>query len=218
MQSTAHSPTQTIVLATRNAGKIRELAQELAVHNMQVLGLEDFPHIEDIEETGTTFEENALLKARAVATMTGYIAIADDSGLEVDALGGAPGVYSARYGNDWDFLPHEDPKTHKDARNNRKLQHALQDIPEEQRQARFVSCMAACKPTGEHIIVRGTWEGHILTEPRGHNGFGYDPLFFDPTIGRCAAELTKDEKNSRSHRGQALRSLLAQWEVFCAAK
>ncbi len=208
---------QTIVLATRNAGKVQELADELAVHNMQVLGLAHFPHIGEIEETGTSFEENALLKARTVAEITGYIAVADDSGLEVDALNGAPGVYSARYADDWDFLPDENPQESKDKRNNRKLQHALQNVPEEQRQARFVSCMAACKPTGEHTVVRGTWEGRILTEPRGHNGFGYDPLFFDPSIQRGAAELSKEEKNSHSHRGNALRQLLAQWDAFCNA-
>lgn len=203
----------TIVLATRNAGKVRELAQELVAHGLTVLGLDAFPHVGEVEETGTTFEENALLKARTVAELTGLTAVADDSGLEVDALNGAPGVYSARYGADWEFLPGET----KDQRNNRKLLHALKDLsaaPGNQRGARFVCTMAACKPDGTHIIVRGTWEGRILEAPRGENGFGFDPLFWDESAGRAAAELTKDEKNARSHRGKAVRALLEQWGDF----
>ncbi len=200
----------TIVLATRNAGKVRELADALRVYGLEVLGLEAFPALEDIEETGKTFEENSLLKAKYVAEKTGLIAIADDSGLEVDALEGRPGIYSARYSNDWEFLPEET----KDSRNIRKLLHELQDVPAEKRTARFVSCMAACKPNGQHIVVRGTWEGLLLEKERGHNGFGYDPIFFDASLGRSAAELTKDEKNARSHRGNALRKLLEAWESF----
>ena len=200
----------TIVLATRNAGKVRELAQELAAHGLNVLGLDAFPQVEDVEETGTTFEENALLKARTVAQLTGLPAVADDSGLEVDALNGAPGVYSARYGADWELLPNEN----RDQRNNRKLLHALHNVPAAQRQARFVCTMAACKPDGTHIIVRGTWEGSLLCEPRGENGFGFDPLFWDQDLQRAAAELTKDEKNARSHRGKAVRELMRRWREF----
>ena len=204
------SDKNTIVLATRNAGKVRELAQVLAAHGLTVLGLDAFPHVPDVEETGTTFEENALLKARTVAELTGLTAVADDSGVEVDALQGAPGVYSARYGADWDLLPGET----KDQRNNRKLRHALRDVPTEQRGGRFVCTMAACKPDGTHIVVRGTWEGRMLEESRGDNGFGYDPLFWDEELGRTAAELTRDEKNARSHRGKAVRALLERWTDF----
>ncbi len=201
---------QNIILATRNAGKIRELALALAKHNLDVMGLESFPALEDVEETGSTFEENALLKARYVAKNTGLVAIADDSGLEVDALGGAPGIYSARYGND---LALEAGET-KDMRNNRKLLQELATVAPAQRQARFVCCMVACTPEGKYIVAQGTWEGLILENLRGQQGFGYDPLFFDPQIQRCAAELTKEEKNARSHRGKALENLLAQWPQF----
>lgn len=200
----------TVVLATRNAGKIRELAEPMAAFGLRVLGLEAFPALGDIEETGTTFEENALLKARTVAEATGLVAVADDSGLEVDALNGAPGIYSARYGGDLPLLEGET----RDQRNNRKLRAALADVPEERRTARFVSTMAACKPGGAELVVRGVWEGRLLREPRGENGFGYDPLFWDPEINRAAAELTRDEKNARSHRGKALRQLLAAWPEF----
>ena len=203
---------ETIVLATRNAGKVRELADALAAYGLTVLGLDAFPEIGEIDETGLTFEENALLKARTVAEATGRIAVADDSGLEVDALDGDPGVHSARYGNDWPLLPGET----KDQRNNRKILDAMKAVPEAQRRIRFVSCMAACKPGGAETVVRGTWEGRLLTAPRGDNGFGYDPLFWDEHIGRAAAELTRDEKNARSHRGNALRALLAAWPEFMA--
>ena len=201
-----------IVLATRNAGKVRELAENLAAYGLVVLGLDAFPQVGEVEETGTTFEENALLKARAVAEATGLIAVADDSGLEVDALGGAPGVYSARYGTDWALLPGET----QDQCNIRKLRHALRDTPEEARGGRFVCCMAVCKPGGGQLVVRGTWEGRLLAEPRGSNGFGYDPLFWDQERGCTAAQMTREEKNARSHRGNALRQLLAEWPAFMA--
>lgn len=204
---------QRIVLATHNAGKVRELAEPLAHFGVEVLGLaEACPEIAEIEETGTTFEENALIKARCVAGITGLVSVADDSGLEVDALGGAPGVYSARYSDDWPGLPGES----RDQRNIRKLLHELADVPEGKRDCRFVSCMAAVRPDGAETTVRGLWEGRLLTTPRGENGFGYDPLFFDPRIGRAAAELSRDEKNARSHRGNALRALLARWPEFMA--
>ncbi len=200
----------TIVLATKNAGKIRELAHALEVYGLTVLGLESFDFCEDIDETGVTFEENALLKAQYVAAKTGHVAIADDSGLEVDALDGRPGVYSARYSDDWAFLPDES----KDARNMRKLLHELENTPEEQRTARFVCAMAACTPHGEHMVVRGTWEGRILSSPQGSNGFGYDPVFYDVSLKCSAAQLSKEEKNARSHRGNALRLLMEAWEQF----
>ena len=203
---------QRVVLATHNAGKVRELAGPLADFGVEVIGLEAFPQIEDIEETGTTFEENALIKARAVAGITGLISVADDSGLMVEALGGRPGVYSARYSDDWQSLPGEG----RDQRNIRKLLHELADVPEGRRACCCVSCMAAVRPDGGEMVVRGTWEGRLLAAPRGENGFGYDPIFFDPLINKTAAQLSREEKNARSHRGNALRALLARWGAFMA--
>ena len=199
-----------VVLATHNAGKVRELADPLARFGVEVVSLEAFSHIGEVEETGVTFEENACIKAREIARLTGLVSIADDSGLEVDALGGKPGVYSARYSDDWQSLPDES----RDARNIRKLLHELADVPAEKRGCRFVSCMAAVRPDGKEMVVRGTWEGQLLASPRGDNGFGYDPIFFDRLVDKTAAELTRDEKNARSHRGNALRALLARWAEF----
>jgi len=190
-----------VVLATHNAGKIRELADPMADFGIEVVGLSLFPEIGEIEETGTTFEENALIKARAVCAATGLVAVADDSGLEVDALDKGPGVYSARYSNDWESLLFE-----------------LRDVPQARRSCRFVSCMVAVHPDGRELVVRGTWEGRILEEPLGENGFGYDPLFWDESIRKSAAQLTRDEKNARSHRGNALRALLARWSDFMAGE
>lgn len=206
----SHSKALRIVLATHNAGKVRELADPLTEFGVEVLGLSSFPEIGEIEETGTTFEENALIKARAVAALTGLVSVADDSGLEVDALSKAPGVYSARYSDDWQSQPGES----RDARNIRKLLHEMANVPADKRGCRFVSCMAAVRPDGKELVVRGTWEGQLLESRRGDNGFGYDPVFFDKLIGKTAAELTRDEKNSRSHRGNALRALLARWTEF----
>ena len=179
-----------VVLATHNAGKIRELADPMADFGIEVVGLSLFPEIGEIEETGTTFEENALIKARAVCAATGLVAVADDSGLEVDALDKGPGVYSARYSNDWESLPGESV----DQRNMRKLLFELRDVPQARRSCRFVSCMVAVHPDGRELVVRGTWEGRILEEPLGENGFGYDPLFWDESIRKSAAQLTRDEK------------------------
>ena len=208
----AEEQRQRIVLATHNAGKVRELAGPLADFGVEVIGLEAFPRIEDIEETGTTFEENALIKARAVAGITGLVSVADDSGLMVEALDGRPGVYSARYSDDWQSLPGES----RDQRNIRKLLHELAGVPEDRRACCFVSCMAAVKPGGAEMVVRVVWKGRLLTAPRGENGFGYDPVFFDPLIGKTAAQLSREDKTARSHRGNALRALLARWEAFMA--
>ena len=192
-----------VVLATSNAGKVRELADPLTQFGVEVVGLSSYPEIGEIEE-------NALIKARAVAAITGLVSVADDSGLEVDALDNAPGVYSARYADDWESQPDES----RDGRNIRKLLHVLADVPAEKRGCRFVSCMAAVRPDGKEMVVRGTWEGQLLASPRGDNGFGYDPIFFDRLVDKTAAELTRDEKNTRSHRGNALRALLARWAEF----
>ena len=201
------APTENrIVLATRNAGKIKELNDLLAGFGLAVIGLDAFPQIGEIEETGATFAENAALKARTVAQATGLVALADDSGLVVDALDGAPGVYSARF---------SDPGA-TDARNNEKLLRVLQGVPEQKRTCRFVSLVAAVAPSGAEIFAEGRWEGRVLTAPRGEGGFGYDPLFFDPELGKSAAELVREEKNARSHRGRALRELLKSWPDFWA--
>jgi len=191
---------KTIVLASSNAGKVREFSQLLGGLQLAVVPQSQF-NVADADETGLTFVENAILKARNAAQHTRLPAIADDSGLEVDALHGAPGIYSARYAG---------PKA-SDSENLEKLLGMLNDVPEAQRGARFQCVLVylrhALDPTP--LICQGTWEGRILTHPRGANGFGYDPVFFVPTHQCSAAELPPELKNSLSHRGQALRQLLA---------
>lgn len=209
-----------IVLATNNAGKVRELAGPLSEHGIEVIGLADLAArgqaIADLEETGNSFAENALQKARQVAMLTGLPAVADDSGLEVDALGGRPGIYSARYSDDWPSLEGES----RDARNIRKLLAELDEVEEKDRACRFVCCMAVVNPAAEgskaEMTVTGTWEGRVLSAPQGENGFGYDPVFFDPQAGKSAAMMSREEKLSRSHRGKALRDLLASLSGFLA--
>ncbi len=201
-----------LILATRNAGKVRELAGPLARVGFAVRGVP--PEMPDVGESGATFEENALLKARATAAWTGLPALADDSGLEVDALGGEPGVHSARYADD--EAPAPDSKSDaagRDARNTRKLLARMEG--RRARSARFRCCMALVFPDGRpDIVVNGAWEGLIAEDPRGDGGFGYDPVFCDPASGRTAAELSPEEKMARSHRGAALRHLL---EALAAA-
>lgn len=198
-----------IILATRNQGKIRELGKLLEPFSLAVVGLDSFPDLEEVEETGTTFQENALLKAHAASKSTGLVAIADDSGLEVDYLRGEPGVYSARYSQSPDA-----PAT--DARNIEKLLREMEGVPQERRNARFRCCMAAAAPDGAYITADGKWEGRIAERTQGENGFGYDPVFFDPELNKMAAQLSPQEKNSRSHRGKAVAALLAIWPDFWA--
>ena len=201
----------TIVLATRNAGKVRELHELLKDLGCRVLGLEAFPEIGEIEETGTTFEENALIKAETVAKATGLIAVADDSGLEVDALNGAPGVYSARFSD----APGR-PAT--DASNVAKLLEMLRDVPDAQRAARFTCVAAAATPDGKKLTRRGEWQGSIAARPKGDNGFGYDPVFAAPEYGGLhAAELTAAQKNAVSHRRKAFAALKKAWPEFLRA-
>jgi len=189
-----------IVLASSNPGKVREINQLLADLDLQVQPQSEYG-VEDAEETGLTFVENAILKARNAAQHTGLPAIADDSGIEVDALNGAPGIYSARFAG----------AGASDRDNLEKLLTDLQDIPEAGRSARFQCLLVylrhATDPTP--LICQGTWEGHILAEPRGEHGFGYDPVFYVPTHDCSSAELPPKVKNALSHRGQALRKLVS---------
>jgi len=190
-----------IVLASNNAGKFKEFQQLLAGRQLNVLPQTQF-EVCDVEETGLSFVENAIIKARHASKIAGLPAIADDSGLEVDFLDGAPGIYSARFSG----------AGANDAKNNQKLLERLHDVPDEQRSARFQCVLVYMRhpldPTP--LICQGTWEGRILKQPQGSNGFGYDPLFLDPTTGLSSAELSKEEKNTRSHRAKALQCLLAQ--------
>jgi len=207
------SPKDTLLLATRNPGKIRELAPLLTPFGLRVLGLDHFPNLPETEETGQSFLENALLKASLACSGTGLIAMADDSGLEVEALGGQPGIHSARFSLLGNPAAGQDALG-QDDRNNAKLLALMKKIPQEKRQARYVCVIAAVAPNGARASAQGQWEGYILAEPRGNNGFGYDPLFFDPELARSAAELSAEEKNARSHRALALRRLLAIWPDF----
>lgn len=192
---------QKIVLASSNLGKVKELQALLADKRFEVIP-QSALHIPDAEETGLTFIENALIKARHAARLSGLPAIADDSGLEVDALNGAPGVYSARYAGPGSS----------DADNNRKLLAALHGVPSLKRTARFRCAIVMLRHTDDPspLIGEGAWEGHILEEAKGNGGFGYDPLFHAAETGCAAAELSAEEKNRLSHRAKALHSLLQQ--------
>lgn len=188
-----------IVLASNNAGKVREINQLLAAGQIEVVPQRDFD-IPDAVEDGLSFVENAIKKARHASGLSGLPAIADDSGIEVDALKGAPGIYSARYAGEGAS----------DQANLEKLLESLKDVPEEARTARF-QCLLVYMRHAEDptpIICQGTWEGRVLFEARGDNGFGYDPVFYVPTHNCTSAELPAEVKNSLSHRGQALQKLL----------
>ncbi|XXN62610.1 XTP/dITP diphosphatase [Enterobacter ludwigii] len=190
---------QKVVLATGNPGKVRELADLLAAFGLDIVAQTDLG-VESAEETGLTFIENAILKARHAAEITGLPAIADDSGLAVDALGGAPGIYSARYAG----------VDASDRQNLDKLLVALENVPDGERQAQFhcvlVYLRHAADPTP--LVFHGSWAGEITRAAAGAGGFGYDPIFYLPELGKTAAELSKDEKRAVSHRGKALTLLL----------
>ena len=192
----------TLVMATRNRGKVRELAELLRDLDVRLLSLADFPEIGEIPEEGATFAENAAAKARTVSRLTGLPALADDSGLEVEALGGRPGVLSARYAQD-----RTGERPPKDADNWQKLLDELKDVPNNQRQARFVCEIALSFPDGRLITTRGELAGVIATAPRGTWGFGYDPVFYLPEYQAMVAELDLATKNRISHRGEALQKL-----------
>ena len=190
-----------LLVATRNPGKLVELRRLLAaadVVGVRVLGLADVPEFPEEPETGATFAENALAKARDAAKATGLPAVADDSGLAVDALYGMPGVLSARWSG-----------RHGDDRANLDLVLGqLADVPDERRGAAFVCAAALVVPGGTEVVVHGEWAGRLVRAPRGVNGFGYDPVFDGDGDGRTSAELAPEEKDARSHRGRAMRALL----------
>ena len=190
-----------LVLASGNAGKLKELQAMLAGLPLQVVAQRELG-VGEVAETGLTFVENALIKARHACSVTGLPALADDSGLIVDALGGAPGLYSARYaGSPTD-----------DAANNAKLLDALREVPAERRSARFYAVIVLLRHADDPqpLICEGSWEGRIIDTPRGSNGFGYNPVFLDEELGLTAAEMQPEQKNGRSHRAKALQLLLQQ--------
>lgn len=183
-----------IIFATGNKGKIKEIQMILADLGVEIITMKEAGIVIDIEENGKTYEENALIKARAVAEHTDAIVMADDSGLEIDYLNNEPGIYSARYmGEDTSY-----------AIKNANLIERLNGVPDEERTARFVCAIAAVLPDGKEITTRGIIEGRIGYEEKGSNGFGYDPIFYVPRFGKTTAELSEEEKNLVSHRGNAL--------------
>ncbi|CAK1905238.1 XTP/dITP diphosphatase [Vibrio crassostreae] len=188
-----------IVLATGNQGKVREMADILSEFGFDVVAQSEF-NVSEVAETGTTFIENAIIKARHAAKETGQPAIADDSGLEVDYLNGAPGIYSARYSGEGAT----------DKQNIEKLLNAMQGVETEKRTARFHCVLVLMRHENDPtpLVCHGKWEGHILTEEHGENGFGYDPVFFVPEDNCASAELESSRKKQLSHRGKALASLL----------
>ncbi|MBM7096544.1 MULTISPECIES: XTP/dITP diphosphatase [Alteribacter] len=195
---------KTVLIATKNQGKVREFEAFFAEKNIQVKSLLDMEEPDDVIEDGETFEDNAVKKAEAIGKANGIPVIADDSGLEVDALNGAPGVYSARYAG----------SEKSDEANNEKLLRELEGVQEENRTARFVCALAVYLPGNRCHVVRGTCEGRIAFEKRGEHGFGYDPLFYVPELGKMMAELSREEKNQISHRANAMKKLEADWDTL----
>lgn len=193
-----------ILIATGNKGKAKEFEAIFKEKGLDVKTLLDFPNVPEVEETGKTFAENALLKAETISKQFNCLVLADDSGLMVDALNGQPGVYSARYAG----------KLKSDAANNAKLMHELTDIPQTERTAKFHCTLAVAAPGKESLVVEGEVKGEILAIPRGDNGFGYDPLFLVPSLNKTMAELSGSEKNKISHRAQAIKALDSAWDEW----
>lgn len=189
-----------IVFATGNKDKMREIRMIMGNLGVEIVSMKEAGISVQVEENGTTFEENAMIKAKAIAEHCQDIVLADDSGLEIDALNGEPGVYSARYMG-------EDTSYHI---KNSNLIERLKDVPEEQRTARFVCAIAAVLPDGRVLQTKAAMEGRIGYEERGENGFGYDPIFMLPQYGKSSAEISAEEKNALSHRGKALRRMTEQ--------
>lgn len=190
-----------LIVATKNKGKYQEIKEILTNMPFNVISMGELSLDIDIEETGKTFEENALIKAKKVCKLTGEIVIADDSGLEVDYLDGAPGIYSSRFGGE----------NATDEGKNRKLLKMLEGVPFEKRKARFVCAIAVVYPEGKHFIVKGICDGYIGFKPEGNNGFGYDPLFYLPEYGMTTAQMEPKEKHKVSHRGKALKLMVEEF-------
>lgn len=187
-----------IILATNNKSKVKEISEMMSCSDITFESLADAGINVEVEETGTTFEENALLKAREICKLSGKPTISDDSGLEIDALDGAPGIYSSRFmGEDTSY----------DIKNNALIE-KLENVADPDRTARFRCCMALVLPDGREFVTEGAMEGIIAREPKGINGFGYDPILFIPEYNRTSAELSSEEKNNISHRGEALRKMI----------
>ena len=186
-----------IVVASTNAHKIKEIASILKPYGWDVRSLLDFPDIPDVKETGATFEENAILKAATIAKILNQPVLADDSGIEVDALNGMPGVLSARWAG----------AQKNDEANLNLLLSQLSDVPADRRTGRYVCIAAYADPSGESKTARGEWEGRVSTEPQGSNGFGYDPIFFIPELAKTVAELSPEQKDALSHRLKAFTKL-----------
>lgn len=209
VQNTANDAVadKTIMIATGNMGKAKEFEKMFAKAGYQIKTMKDFAELPEVQETGQTFEENARLKAETIANILQCPVLADDSGLTVDALGGMPGIYSARFAGE----------QKSDASNNAKLLHELTDVADENRTAQFHCTLVFAAPQKESLVVEGIWNGRIARIPRGENGFGYDPLFIVDGLEKTSAELTPEEKNEISHRGQAMKKLDGLWQAWLEA-
>lgn len=209
VQNTANNAVadKTIMIATGNMGKAKEFEKMFAKAGYQIKTMKDFPELPEVQETGQTFEENARLKVETIANILQCPVLADDSGLTVDALGGMPGIYSARFAGE----------QKSDASNNAKLLHELTDVADENRTAQFHCTLVFAAPQKESLVVEGIWNGRIARIPRGENGFGYDPLFIVDGLEKTSAELTPEEKNEISHRGQAMKKLDGLWQAWLEA-
>ena len=192
-----------ILIATKNEGKLKEFKQIFTENGFEVLSLKDVDEDVDVQENGLTFEENARLKADSYAKTIGIPVLADDSGLEIDALNGRPGIFSARYAGD-----------HNDAANNAKVLTELGGVPDEKRTATFHTTVVVRKPDGTELVANGNLRGRILSVPRGDNGFGYDPLFYVEEKQKTLAQMTREEKNQISHRALAIQDLLTKFDKF----
>ncbi|MCH9266692.1 XTP/dITP diphosphatase [Pediococcus acidilactici] len=192
-----------ILIATKNEGKLKEFKQIFTAKGIEVLSLKDVDEDVDVQENGLTFEENARLKADSYAKTIGIPVLADDSGLEIDALNGRPGIFSARYAGD-----------HNDAANNAKVLTELGGVPDERRTATFHTTVVVRKPDGTELVANGNLRGRILSVPRGDNGFGYDPLFYVEEKQKTLAQMTREEKNQISHRALAIQDLLTKFDKF----
>ena len=192
-----------ILIATKNEGKLKEFKQIFTAKGIEVLSLKDVDEDVDVQENGLTFEENARLKADSYAKTIGIPVLADDSGLEIDALNGRPGIFSARYAGD-----------HNDAANNAKVLTELGGVPDEKRTATFHTTVVVRKPDGTELVANGNLRGRILSVPRGDNGFGYDPLFYVEEKQKTLAQMTREEKIQISHRALAIQDLLTKFDKF----